>query len=66
MTIARGTCAGSVTGAANALRFTASKIKYHHITFYLIVYSDLNRNAEADFEVGLVGLVKLVQADFLS
>ncbi len=31
----------------------------------LIVYADVNGDAKADFEIGLVGVVKIVQADFV-
>jgi len=31
----------------------------------LIVYADVNGDGKADFEVGMIGVVKLVQADFV-
>jgi len=29
------------------------------------VYADVNGDGKADFEVGMIGVVKLVQADFV-
>ncbi len=50
---------------ANALWYRQVDVDGDKKTNDLIVYADVNGDAKADFEIGLVGVVKLVQADFV-
>jgi hypothetical protein len=53
------------TAKANALWYRQADVDGDKKANDLIVYADVNGDAKADFEVGLVGVVKLVQADFV-
>jgi uncharacterized delta-60 repeat protein len=53
------------TAKANALWYRQADVDGDKKTNDLIVYADVNGDSRADFEVGLVGVVRLVQADFV-
>ena len=53
------------TAQANALWYRQVDVDGDKKANDLVVYADINGDAKADFEIGLVGVVKLVQADFV-
>jgi Ca2+-binding RTX toxin-like protein len=55
----------NTTARANALWYRQVDVDGDKKTNDLIVYADVNGDAKADFEIGLVGVIKLVQADFV-
>ena len=55
----------NTTAKANALWYRQVDVDGDKKANDLIVYADINGDAKADFEIGLVGVVKLVQADFV-
>jgi Ca2+-binding RTX toxin-like protein len=55
----------NTTARANALWYRQVDVDGDKKINDLIVYADVNGDAKADFEIGLVGVIKLVQADFV-
>jgi hypothetical protein len=55
----------STTAKANALWYLQVDVDGDKKANDLVVYADVNGDTKADFEIGLVGVVKLVQADFV-
>jgi Ca2+-binding RTX toxin-like protein len=53
------------TAKANAVWYQAAEVDGNKATPDLIVYADVNGDGKADFEVGMVGVAKLAQVDFV-
>jgi len=54
-----------MTAQANAVWYRQADVDGDKKTNDLIVYADVNGDGKADFEVGMIGVVKLAQADFV-
>jgi hypothetical protein len=51
--------------AANSVWYAAKEVDGSSKTKDIIVYGDVNGDAKADFEIGLVGVTSLTTADFV-
>ena len=55
----------NTTAKANSVWYKVADVDGDKKSNDLIIYGDVDGNTKADFEIGLVGVVKLVQADFV-
>ena len=55
----------NLTAKANSVWYKVADVDGDKKANDLVVYADVNGDAKADFEIGLVGVMKLVEADFV-
>jgi hypothetical protein len=55
----------TTTAKANSVWYKAADLDGNATTKEIIVYGDVNGDAKADFEIGLMGVTSLIKGDFI-
>jgi hypothetical protein len=55
----------TTTAKANSVWYKAADLDGNATTKEIIVYGDVNGDAKADFEIGLMGVTSVIATDFI-